>query len=137
MHNSRFRYLALIFAALLVLSACASEEPSSASVAVEAPADGGTTPSPVIVEMTSTDFTIAPAGTIEEGTGHFHLMINVPCVAPGQVIPADDNHFHYGDGSTTAELDLAPGEYTLCLQAGDGIHTALDLTDTVSFTVTD
>jgi hypothetical protein len=87
--------------------------------------------------MSSTDFTVASAGTIEEDTGHFHLMINVPCMAPGQVIPAGDNHIHYGDGSTTVELDLAPGEYTLCLQAGDGIHTALDLTDTVSFTVTD
>ncbi|WP_114594048.1 DUF4399 domain-containing protein [Euzebya pacifica] len=39
------------------------------------------------------------------------------------------------DGSTSAELELEPGEHTLCLQDGDGEHTALDLTDEITVTV--
>ncbi len=56
-------------------------------------------------------------------------------VTPGETIPADDAHVHYGDGATAAQLELSPGEHTLCLQAGDGTHTALDLTDEITFTV--
>ena len=32
-------------------------------------------------------------------------------------------------------LDLAPGEHTLCLQVGDGAHTALDLTSEITVNV--
>jgi hypothetical protein len=59
----------------------------------------------------------------------------VPCVDPGQVIPKDDQHVHLGQGQTEASLPLAPGQHTLCVQAGDGAHTALPVTRTVTFTV--
>lgn len=32
-------------------------------------------------------------------------------------------------------MPLEPGEHSLCLQTGDGVHTALDLTDEISITV--
>jgi hypothetical protein len=44
-------------------------------------------------------------------------------------------HRHVDDGASEAELDLPAGEHTLCLQAGDGEHAALDLTDEITITV--
>jgi hypothetical protein len=62
-------------------------------------------------------------------------MVDVPCVEPGQVIPKDDSHVHLGSGALTLDLPLASGEHTLCLQAGDGAHTALPITREITFTV--
>jgi hypothetical protein len=33
---------------------------------------------------------------------------------------------HYGKAQTEAELTLTPGVHTLCLQAADGSHVALE-----------
>lgn len=55
----------------------------------------------------------------------------------GKTIPKDDQHQHFGDGSTEAELELEPGEHTLCLQFADGAHVATGLTDEVTVTVTE
>jgi hypothetical protein len=41
---------------------------------------------------------------------------------PGLPIPADENHIHFGDGSTSTELALAPGPHTLQLLLGDHLH---------------
>jgi hypothetical protein len=62
-------------------------------------------------------------------------MVDAPCVEPGTVIPNDAQHVHLGAGQTSTELPLPAGEHTLCLQAGDGAHTALDTTREVTFTV--
>lgn len=105
------------------------------SVAFTEPAAGATVTSPVQVGLAAFNFTVEPAGEVHDGAGHLHLMVDVPCVEAGQVIPKDDQHVHLGDGQTDTELPLAPGEHTLCLQAGDGAHTALDLTREVTFTV--
>ena len=64
-----------------------------------------------------------------------HVMIDVGCVDVGETIPSDESHVHFGDGSTSADLDLSPGEHSLCLQAGDAEHVALDLTDEITVTV--
>jgi hypothetical protein len=85
--------------------------------------------------MGAESFTIEPAGEIREGAGHLHIMVDVPCVSVGQTVPADDNHLHYGKAQTEAELTLTPGKHTLCLQAADGAHTALNLTQTIEVTV--
>lgn len=132
-------FTALILVLSLVTAACAGDDEAAAdpSVAISSPMMAATVKSPVTFEMTANDFTIEPAGSAREGAGHFHLMIDVPCITPGENIPADDSHVHYGDASTTAELELEPGEHTVCLQAGDGLHIALDLTDTVTFTVSE
>ncbi len=111
-----------------------ADEPTTSVMIVE-PADGATVSGSVEFTMAAEAFEIEPAGEVRPGAGHFHLMVDVPCVEPGTVIPADDEHLHFGDGSTTATLDLEPGERTVCLQAGDGFHSALDLTDTVTITV--
>lgn len=128
----------ILLALLLTSAAVACGGDEEASVAFAGIEDGAEVTSPVAVEFEATDFTIEPAGdgTINEGAGHMHVMIDVPCVEVGEVIPSDDDHLHFGDGSTSAELELEPGEHTLCLQAGNGAHEALDLTDEITITVT-
>ena len=90
------------------------------------------------VVMEAQNFTVEEAGQINEGSGHLHIMVDVPCVPVGQIVPKDETHLHYGDGSTEASLELAPGEHTLCLQAADGAHTALPgsgMTQTITVNV--
>jgi hypothetical protein len=79
--------------------------------------------------------TIEPAGEVQEGAGHFHVMVDVGCVEPGEVIPSDDDHLHFGDGSSETSVELEPAEHALCLQVGDGVHTALDATHEITVTV--
>ncbi|MGH8999714.1 MAG: DUF4399 domain-containing protein [Acidimicrobiia bacterium] len=142
------RTLTLALAAVMILAACGDDDDDGGAsgsggdgdtaVEITSPADGDEVPSPVTVEMDATNFTIEPAGdgAVNEGAGHFHLMVDTECVAEGEVIPSDDTHKHFGTGATEAELELDPGEHTICLQAGDGAHTALDLTDEITITVT-
>ena len=120
----------------VTLASTSTTAPAPApSVSFTEPADGATVASPVKVKMQATNFAIEPAGEIKPGSGHFHIMVDAGCIATGEVIPKDDTHVHYGMGQTEAELTLAAGRHTLCLQAGDGAHTALDLTDTITITV--
>lgn len=113
----------------------ADDEAMDASVYFTEPEDGATVTSPVHVTFEAMAFTIEPSGEIVEGAGHMHIMVNEDCFPAGEIIPNDETHLHYGDGQTEADLELEPGDYTLCLQAADGVHAALDLTDTISITV--
>lgn len=69
--------------------------------------------------------TVAPAGTMTEGTGHHHLLINAANINEGQPIPMDDNHLHFGKGQTEVEIFLPPGKYQLTMQFADGAHRSL------------
>lgn len=117
-------------AALVLLSACGSSPedtaPKTPRVYFSTPSDGATVSSPLEIEMAAEGITVAAAGTFEPGTGHFHIVIDQPFVAAGSVIPADSAHVHYGDGSTSTSLELAPGEHVLRLQMADGAHVALE-----------
>jgi hypothetical protein len=129
--------------ALLTIAACGSdkvESKSSAStsgprISFTAPTNGATAKSPVAVTMTASNFTIEPAGDVHTGAGHFHVMVDVGCVAAGTPIPKDDSHVHLGKAQLSTELVLSPGPHKLCLQLGDGAHTALGITDEISITV--
>ncbi|WP_205712194.1 DUF4399 domain-containing protein [Euzebya rosea] len=130
------KYSALALVLVMALAACSSGDDEASSIAFGGVADGDTVSSPVTVDFETTgDFTVEEAGEVNDNAGHMHVMVDVDCVAVGETIPGDDNHIHFGDGSTSAELELEPGEHTLCLQAGDGEHTALDLTDEITITV--
>lgn len=65
---------------------------------------------------------VRPAGKLEEGTGHFHLLLDAKPIEEGEVIPATAKHLHFGKGQTRAALKLAPGKHTLILQFADGKH---------------
>ena len=86
---------------------------------------GATVNPPVLLQWSAENFTIEPAGEVRENAGHLHIMVNTSCLGAGEVIPNDETHLHFGKAQTEAELDLAPGSYTLCLQAADGEHKAL------------
>jgi hypothetical protein len=125
-HKQILKVFALILFAL-ALAACGSsggDEPE-ARVFFTNINDGDTVDSPVTVQWSAESFTIEPAGEVKAGAGHLHIMVNADCIASGQIVPADDNHLHYGKAQTEATLELTPGEHTLCLQAANGVHTAL------------
>lgn len=99
---------------------------SPISVAFLQPTDNAIIPVTSTVIMTVTGVTIAPAGQVVEGEVHLHILVNVPFIEVGQVIPANEQHLHFGDGSTTVEVGLPVGTHTLRLQAADGAHIALE-----------
>ena len=113
----------LTLAALLISSLAAAQNVDFAT-----PRDGDTVASPFMVRFVVKDMAVAPAGEIKPGTGHHHLLINVPAVADNSVIPADAQHMHFGKGQTETELTLAPGEHTLSLQFADGLHRSYGAT---------
>lgn len=103
---------------------------------------GDVVTSPFKVEFGIEGMTVAPAGTYEDGTGHFHLLINTKLEEefPEDPIPADDNHLHFGDGSTETELTLEPGDYTLQIVMGDGdhvVHNPSVTSDIITVTVSE
>ncbi len=129
--------LAVIMLALLTACQSAADTPE-ARVFFTSPAEGASVSSPVHVTLGAENFTVEPAGEIKAGAGHLHIMVDADCLKPGEVIPKDDTHLHYGKGQVEADLELAPGSHTLCLQAADGAHFALEgagLTQKITITV--
>lgn len=120
------RFLSLLFPVLFVVACSDTPDEPASRVFFESPLDGATVQSPVAVSMGAEGIGIAPAGTFEANTGHFHLVIDQPFVTAGSVVPADSAHIHFGTGATTASLDLPPGEHILRLQMADGAHMALE-----------
>ncbi|MEM6387311.1 MAG: DUF4399 domain-containing protein [Pseudomonadota bacterium] len=92
--------------------------------------NGATVTSPVKVIFGLTGMGIAPAGMERDSTGHHHLLLNRPPLGEGElgaeefetVVPADDNHLHFGGGQTETVLELPPGDHTLQLVFGDASH---------------
>lgn len=123
--------LALIVA--LGLVACGDDD-DPATATLDAPAHGATVFGGVEVSMTAEGVTIEEAGEVRNGAGHFHVVIDDGCVDPGTAVARDADHVHFGQGQGEGTVYLGPGEHELCLQVGDGAHTALDITDTVTVT---
>lgn len=96
------------------------------SVRFSSPLDGAVVPPNFDVSMAATGLFIDPAGEIIDGSGHMHILVNTDFVEPGNVIPADDNHLHFGKAQLATTLDLPPGEHTLRLQLANGAHIAFD-----------
>ncbi|SAK60204.1 rod shape-determining protein RodA [Caballeronia catudaia] len=86
------------------------------------PKDGATVTNPVHVKFGVDGMSVAPAGTMTEGTGHHHLLIDEKPIAKGTVVPMDDKNLHYGKGQTEADVKLPPGDHTLTMQFADGAH---------------
>ncbi len=103
-------------------------EEATGDVGVEfvTPADGATVPRQFEVTMAARGLTVEPAGEIREGAGHFHILVDTDYVAPGEVIPRDAQHIHFGQGELTATLELEPGEHVLRLQFSNGAHLVLE-----------
>ncbi len=107
----------LMLAAMLLACNATAQNVDFAS-----PKDGDTVTSPFKVRFVVKNMQVAPAGEMKPGTGHHHILINTPPIAENHVIPADDQHKHFGKGQTETELSLPPGVHTLSLQFADGAH---------------
>lgn len=109
---------------------------ANASVSFAVPSDGASlTSTSVQWRATAQGVTIEEAGEVTTGAGHYHVLVDTDPVTPGETIPSDDAHVHYGTGQKDGVLELEPGDHTLHLQVGDGAHTAMALTDSVDVTV--
>lgn len=123
----RYFKFTLIFAALFSIPQISVNKAHALSVEkIEAKflniKNGDVVTSPFKVDFTITHLTVAPAGTMTEGTGHHHIIIDGGPIPEGQIIPADEKHLHYGKGQTSAEIALPPGKHTLTLQFASGLH---------------
>jgi hypothetical protein len=70
---------------------------------------------------------IARAGDTTPNAGHHHLLVDVDeALKPGDTIPSDKNHLHFGAGQSEARLELPRGKHTLQLVLGDAEHRVFD-----------
>jgi hypothetical protein len=101
----------------------ATPAPPGAAVYFITPKDGEQIRGPVTVRFGLKGMGVAPAGTVKETTGHHHLLVDWDQPpAPGQPIPSDAHHRHFGNGQTETTLELPPGRHTLQLLMGDANH---------------
>jgi hypothetical protein len=101
--------------------------PSGVEVYFISPVDGETVGQKVLVKFGLSGMGVAPAGTMKQGTGHHHLLIDADSLPPlDQPIPADEHHKHFGGGQTEASITLTPGKHTLQLDLGDALHMQFD-----------
>ena len=88
----------------LALTAFPGAAHAQSHVSFVEPKDGATVTSPVHVKFAVEGMKIAPAGTMTEGTGHHHLLIDSGPLPKGTVIPASDTSLHYGTGRLNAGM---------------------------------
>ncbi len=105
-------------------TAVESIEVVEASVSFVSPSDGDTVSTALHISMGVVGMEVEPAGMVNEGKGHHHLIIDGSFVENGTVVPADSTHIHYGKGQTETDINLAPGTHTLTLQFANGVHAS-------------
>jgi hypothetical protein len=118
--------LAVSFA-LQVATDAVAQTPSApgATIGFANLADGDVVPPGFTARFTISGMGIAPAGSMIENTGHFHLLIDLPELPDlSQPLPANEHIVHFGKGQTSTELDLAEGQHTLQLLLADHAHVA-------------
>ena len=93
-----------------------------ASVFFITPADGATVTNPINIAFGIAGMDVVKAGDNQPDSGHHHLLIDTDLPSFEAPIPADEHHVHFGDGSTTTEITLPPGEHTLQMLLGDHLH---------------
>lgn len=114
------------------------------TVVVEGPSLDATAPAtspsgqPVVVDVKVEGLTVVKAdGDTSGATGHLHVFVDREPTPAGQAIPVEAGIIH--SAATRIEVPgLSPGEHTLWVVAGDGVHVPLDpkVMDKVTVTVT-
>ena len=115
-----------------------STAPDGARVFFITPEDGAVVSSPVEVKFGVEGMDVVPAGQAAPHSGHHHVLVDTGLPTLGLPIPADANHIHFGDGRSSTELALEPGEHTLQLLFGDHLHVPHDppvYSETITITV--
>src|SRR5690242_15053757 len=108
------RHMKKILAALAM--AMAAGAVAAQSVDFSEPKDGAVVSSPFKVKFAVTGMEVKPAGTMDNNTGHHHLIINGDSMKVGESVPFDETHLHFGKGQTETEVKLPPGTYKLTMQ---------------------
>jgi hypothetical protein len=93
-----------------------------ASVFFITPTNGATVSNPITIEFGIEGMDVVKAGDNQPHSGHHHLLIDTGLPDLGLPIPADAQHVHFGDGSTSTEITLESGEHTLQMLLGDHLH---------------
>src|SRR3954468_11055866 len=101
--------------------------PKDAYVYIISPADGDTVKGAFWCRFGLRNMGVTHAGDSFADSGHHHLLIDADePISPGEPIPQDRKHLHYGAGETEVRIELPPGKHTLQLVLGDGMHFNFD-----------
>lgn len=101
--------------------------PEGAKLRIIWPRNGAVVKGGFWLRMGLSGMGVAPAKVEWPDTGHHHVLVDVDMVpAPGEPIPNDRNHLHFGGGQTEARIELPPGKHTLQLVLGDDDHRVFD-----------
>ena len=85
--------------------------------------DGYTVSSPFRIDFSIRGMGVIPAGKQHPKAGHHHLLVNTPLpLNPGDKIPFNDNHRHFGKGQTGAVVALPAGTHRIRLLFADHEH---------------
>jgi hypothetical protein len=125
----RTRLAAILLAATLPgVAAEPTPAPPNAYLYIGWPNDGQVVAAnrPIRVWFGLRNMGVAPKGVKFPNTGHHHLLIDTDAPGPGEEIPNDRNHLHFGAGETETTIDLPPGRHTLQLVMGDDQHITFD-----------
>jgi len=83
---------------------------------------GDAVSSPFEVEFGVEGMEVEPAGELNQGKGHHHIIIDGGFIDQGTVVPSDSLNIHFGKGQTSTTLELPKGKHTLTMQFADGMH---------------
>ncbi len=100
--------------------------PPGARVFFITPADGAVVSNPVVIDFGIEGMSVAKAGDNQPDSGHHHLLIDAELPDLNLPIPANANYVHFGDGRTSTEITLEPGQRTLRMLLGDHLHIPHD-----------
>ena len=90
------------------------------------PVDGAVVSNPVVIDFGIEGMSVTKAGDNRPDSGHHHLLIDAELPDLTLPIPANANYVHFGDGSTSTEITLEPGQHTLRMLLGDHLHIPHD-----------
>jgi hypothetical protein len=119
--------LAVLLVVLMLPPTLASAQgnaaPKDAYLYIISPVDGETVKGRFWCRFGLRNMGVTHAGDNFPNSGHHHLLIDTSePIDPGEPIPQDKNHLHYGAGETEAVVELPPGKHTLQLVLGNDKH---------------
>ena len=100
--------------------------PDGARVFFITPVDGAVVSNPVVIDFGIEGMSVTKAGDNRPDSGHHHLLIDAELPDLSLPIPANANYVHFGDGRTSTEITLEPGQHTLRMLLGDHLHIPHD-----------
>jgi hypothetical protein len=146
------RITSVLAALILALSgsSCVAEDtapydvgrqPAGAAARFVSPRDGDEVTSPLLVVLEADGIDLVPCGPATACEGHLNILVDRPCVASGELVPAasagavERGVIALNDGGDRRTIELGPGEHTLCAQLSDGTQLAFGATETITIVV--